>query len=55
MLNIGFTLEELHALKELIRRLDEDTQVFKISNEIININEKQLKKTIEKKIGDNEK
>lgn len=54
-MNIGFTLEELHTLKELISRLDDDKQVFKTSNEIINIKEKQLKKTIEKKIGDKEK
>ena len=49
------TLEELQLLKDLITKLDEDSEVFKLSNTIIDINEKKLVKELNQKEGDSRK
>lgn len=54
-MNNKLELEELRLLKNLIFKLDENKDVFKFSNEIININEKKLIKKLNQEEGENEK
>ena len=51
-MNNKLTLEDLQFLKELIKELDDDKQIFKLSKDIIDINEKKLKKELDQKEGE---
>ncbi len=54
-MNNKLTIEELEALKELLNKLDENNEVFKMSKIMVDINEMKLKKELDQKRGDNKK
>ena len=54
-MNDQMSLEELQTLKDLVMKLDDKNEVFKLSNDIIKIKEKTLKKELNNEKGDNEK
>ncbi len=48
----NLTLEELRLLKELVNNLDEERNVFKLSKDMIEINEKKLMKEKNEREGE---